>query len=240
MSVYYLIMGYFLILFAERTQSLIRSIADKNIPILGDGFNRYVYIMTIISLVAFLGLLFTINRDFLKALTGGKNSVDYKLLCVSIGVILLSGMVHTEYTIPPIQFVSYGLLIAALVICTVKNNGSSGNCVLLWMSLVYLVFFSMAIPVVYRSEIKAATLFHIIEAVVAVVLVVMFAFLSYKVLAGEAVNLFYVVPILVAVIGDAIILAMRWQEKINSFVLIFIVASVIMWVVGFVTKLITR
>ncbi len=232
----WLIMGYFVILFAERFQSIVRSVTDPQVSVMGDGFNRYVYLLCSLSLVAFVVLLFVINRDFLKSLFKSGTAVDYKMLSITIGVILLSGMVHTEHTIPAIQFGSYGLLIAALVIFTARNNASSENRVLMWMSLVYLIFFSMAIPVVYRSEIKLATAFHVIEAVVSVVLVAAFAYMSYKVFTGQAVNLFSLVPIIVAVAGDVLILAMRWHEKVNSFVLIFLIASVIMWVAGVIVR----
>lgn len=86
----------------------------------GDGFSRYVNGICILSLAASVILLFTINRDFLKALLSDGTQVNAKMICITIGVILVSGMVHTEYTIPGIQFTSYGFLIAALVIRTAK------------------------------------------------------------------------------------------------------------------------
>ena len=236
MVINWLIMGYFVILFAERAQSIVRSISDPQVSVWGNGFNRYVYLVCFLSLTVFLVLLFTINNDFLKSLFKGDTVVDYKMLSITIGAILLSGMVHTEYTIPAIQFGSYGLLIAALIVCTAKNNAASGNSLLLWMSLVYLIFFSMAIPVVYKSEIRLATVFHIVEAIVSIVLVAAFAYMSYKVFTGNAVNLFYLVPILIASAGDILVLALRWREKVNSFVLIFLVASVITWIAGVIVK----
>lgn len=226
------VMGYFVILFAERAQSIVRSFCDKDVAVWDCGFNRYVNGICILSLAAFLVLLFTINRDFLKSLFVKGTGVNYKMLCITIGVILISGMVHTEHTIPGIQFASYGLLIVALIMCTAKNNAGSENSVLMWMSLVYLIFFSMAIPVVYKSEIQYAATFHIIEAVVSLVLIAGFSYMSYKVFAGEAVNLFMICPIVIAVVGDAVVLAMRWKEKVNTFVLIFIIASVVIWIAG--------
>ena len=182
-------------------------------------------------------LLFTINRDFLKALLSDATPVNTKMICITIGVILVSGMVHTEYTIPGIQFASYGLLIAALVIKTAENNSMAGDSILLWLSLVYLISFSMSIPVVYESHIDCAGLFHIIEAVVSVVLVAALAYMAYRVFNNNAVNLFMLPPIIIAVIGDAAILALRWKEQVNTFVLIFIVASVVMWFAGFIKSI---
>ena len=148
----WLIMLYFIILFAERVQSIVRSIRDKDVKLFGSGFDSYVYLSVFLS------------------------------LAITVGVILVSGMVHTEYTIPGIQFASYGMLIAALVIKTACVNAQAEDRVLLWMSLIYLILFSMAIPVMYHSEIEKAILFHVIEAVVSLALVAAFAVLMYKVL----------------------------------------------------------
>lgn len=236
MLINWLIMGYFLILFGERLQSIIRSFADKNLSMWGDGFSRYVNGICILSLAASVILLFTINRDFLRALVSGGTQVNTKMICITISVILVSGMVHTEYTIPGIQFISYGFLIAALVIRTAKNNAMTDDSILLWLSLVYLIFFSMAIPVVYKSHIKYAGLFHITEAVVSLVLVAAFAYMAYRVFNNDAVNLFMLLPIIIAVIGDAVILSLRWKEQVNTFVLIFIIASAVMWLAGFIAS----
>ena len=237
MLINWLIMGYFLILFGERIQSLIRSFADKNISMWGNGFSRYVNGVCILSLVVSVILLFTINRDFLKALLSDATPVNTKMICITIGVILVSGMVHTEYTIPGIQFASYGLLIAALVVKTAENNSTADDSILLWLSLVYLISFSMSIPVMYESHIDYAGLFHIIEAAVSIVLVAAFAYMAYRVFNNDAVNLFMLPPIIIAVIGDAVILSLRWKEQVNTFVLIFIVASVVMWFAGFIKSI---
>ena len=232
----WLIMLYFIILFAERVQSIVRSIRDKDVKLFGSGFDSYVYLAVFLSLAAFLVLLAVGNATFLKSLftldINVYHSIDYRMLSITAGVILVSGMVHTEYTIPGIPFASYGVLIAALVIKAACVNVQAEDRVLLWMSLIYLILFSMAIPVMYHSEIDKAILFHVIEAVVSLALVAAFAVLMYKVLIGNAVNLFYVIPIAIAVIGDTIIVAMRWKEKVNGFVLIFLIAASVMWIAG--------
>ena len=175
----WLIMLYFIILFAERVQSIVRSIRDKDVKLFGSGFDSYVYLAVFLSLAAFLVLLAVGNAAFLQSLfTMDMNvyrSIDYRMLSITVGVILVSGMVHTEYTIPGIQFASYGMLIAALVIKTACVNAQAEDRVLLWMSLIYLILFSMAIPVMYHSEIEKAILFHVIEAVVSLALVAAFA-----------------------------------------------------------------
>lgn len=113
----WLILLYFIILFAERVQSIVRSIRDKDVKLFGSGFDSYVYLAVFLSLAAFLVLLAVGNAAFLQSLftmdVNVYRSIDYRMLSITVGVILVSGMVHTEYTIPGIQFASYGMLIAA-------------------------------------------------------------------------------------------------------------------------------
>ena len=230
---------YFIILFAERLQSIIRSCMDKNVLLTENGFNAYVYIITILSLTVFLVLLFMRNRYYFKALftrdTAIHEQINYLMLSITAGVILIGGMVHTEYTVPPVQFISYGMLIVAMIIKTANMNGTVSSSLLLWLSIIYLIAFSMAIPVMYHSDIAYAGIFHVIEAIVALLLVGVFTYFMYLVFIGKAVNLFMLYPIVAAIIGDTVILAMRWEEKINGFVLIFLVVSVILWIVGKIT-----
>ena len=235
----WLILGYFVILMAERIQSIVRSINCKDVNIFGDGFNIYVYSLTFVSLLSTIILLIVLNKDFIASFVSG-DTPDYGKLCITMGVLLLSGMVHTEFTIAPLQFVSYGMLIAAMIIQTVKNMNQTSNPAMLWLSLVYLILFSMAIPVMYKSQIDKATVFHIIEAITAFVLVIIFSIMMYLIFTQNADNLFYIIPIVVAAVCDAIILTMRWNEKVNTFVLIFIIASIFMWIAGKIVFVITN
>lgn len=238
----YCIFAYVLILFAERLQSIIRTFQDGKEVAFADGFDAYVNVFVILSLAATVIVLFACNLSFLKAVfvptKENVQAVDLKMVCVLIAVILFAGMVHTEYTINGVQFASYGILIVALILYTVMYQKASESALLLWLSLIYLICLSMAIPVMYKSQIQLHVLFHVIEAVVSILLVCVFAYLSYLVFIGEATNLFMILPIAIAVIGDVIILAMRWKEQVNSFVLIFLIASVVLWGVGKIIALI--
>ena len=240
----WLIMGYFIVLLMERLQSLIRTLKDKNMNCMDTGFHRYVYGLTIFSVVGFLVVFIGFNMPFLKSLFSADEtvhaSVNMLRLSIAIGVILLSGMVHTEYTIPPIQFGAYGLLIAGMVLYTVKYQAVADHRVLLWLSLGYLIALSMAIPVVYPAKTNGATLFYIVESVVSVLLVIVFSVLAYLVFAGKAENLFYVLPIALAIVGDILVLLLRWKEEKNLFVLIFLILSVILWVAGKIVSVVVR
>lgn len=223
---------YFVILFAERAQSLIRICLASETRLLGTAFDAFVNITTILSLGASVVLLACLNGGFWKSLFHSGAQVNESVLCITAGVILIAGMMHTEYTVAPIQFAAYGMLILAMVLKTVSVQSTVAHPALLWLSLVYLTALSMAIPVMYRSQITYAALFHVIEAVAALVLVAAFTFLLRRVFLGQGENLFLWLPILLAAVLDGVLLALRWQEKVNTFVLIFLIAACVLFAVG--------
>lgn len=223
-----LVLLYYVILFAERAQSLIRVLAHG--AFFATAFDGYVDTLTLLSLLATVALLATRNGDFWQALTK-KGAPDYTRLSVTCGVLLLGGMVHTEYTVAPVQFVAYGMLIAAMVLRAVEVAPGKDR-FRLWYSLVYLTVFSMAIPVMYRSFLPHSAMFHVIEAATAIVLVFLFTLLMRRVFLGSGEDLLYREPMAVAVVADTVILALRWQEKINTFVLIFAALTLVLFLLG--------
>ena len=228
----YLFLAYFVILASERIQSLYRAFMDPKVKLFASAFDIYVNLLAMVSVISFLVLIIFFDGGFWKSLINDNAKVDYAWLSVVSGILLFSGMVHTEYTIAPLQFVSYGALIIAMVLKTIENGRTSANTLLLWYSLIYSIVFSMAIPVMYRSEIKNAPLFHIIEAVVSFSLVIAFTVMLRNIFLGKGEDLMSVVPFLIALIGDAVIIAMRWKESVNSFVLIFSSLMTVMFIVG--------
>lgn len=222
---------YFAVLMAERCQSLIRVFTSGK-GFYGSGFSGYVNTLTLISTVATVVLLAGFNKDFWKSLVSAEANVNYTMLCITAGVLLLSGMVHTDFTIPGIQFAAYGSLIIGLILQTVLSAQNGGSTFKLWYSLAFLVVYSMAIPVMYKSSIEHAGFFHVLEAVTAFVLVCLFTYMMIRVMKGEAVDLLLWLPFLVMLIPDAVLIAMRWKESINTFVLIFSSLSTAMFLVG--------
>lgn len=239
LSVYFihlLFAVYFIVLSAERIQSIVRSVQDPTVLLFGDGFNGYTYLITFLSLAVSLVYLILSNGNLLLGIFTRSGQVHERIrmgrLCVASGLILVSGMVHTEYTVAPIQFGAYGALIVAIVIQTALTQRESDKPVLLWLSVAFLTAFSMAIPVMYRSNIANAKLFHILEAVTALVLVGMFTAMLYKVFCGNATNLFYIVPMAAALLLDTALIVMRWQEEINWFVLVSLIATCVLFGIG--------
>ena len=228
----FLFLIYFVVLFIERAQSLYRSFSLTRKEMFSSSFDIYVNVVTMISLLSFLVLICFFNKDFWASLVSKEAKVNYSMLTLTAGVILISGMVHTEYTIPGIQFASYGALIIAMVLKTIEKTGEGGDNLLMWYSLIYSVMFSMAIPVVYKSSIDKAALFHTVEAVVSLALVVAFTYMLNRVFLTKADDLMSLVPFLIMLIGDILVLALRWKESVNSFVLIFASISTLMFAIG--------
>lgn len=223
---------YFLILLTERTISVVLSFVN-GINITNDLFNSYTYLLVFASLGAWL--LYTLLRclNSFKALFKSDVEIPFKDLCIASGIILLSGMVHTEYTISIIQFVAYGILIVGILLRVILIK--TKNIALKWLSFAYLVAFSMAIPVMYHSNIDLHVLFHIIEAVASFALVILFTNLLLMLFSDKD-DLFMLIPISAAVLLDISLIILRWNEEINWFVLIFISLSFILFVIGYIFK----
>ena len=227
---------YFIILIVERVLSIVLSIAN-GINLYSDGFNGYTYTLVFCSIGGFLIYLVIFCRENIKALFNKpKSDVNFKNLCISSGILLLSGMVHTEYTIPVIQFISYGILILGILFKVIINVSSEGDKSLHWLSFAYLVSFSMAIPVMYRTLLDIHVLFHILEGVTSFLLVGVFTYFLILIFEGKN-DLFYIVPLLMMVILDTSLVALRWAEEINYFVFIFLVLSFVIFVAGYIYKL---
>ncbi len=228
---------YFTVLTGERLYSLIAS-GIAGVGFFDAGFNGYVYTAAILSIAAaYAYLIYAVPNFFLCPFTFSRrvhDKIDMRALCVAAGIILVSGMVHTEYTVSGVQFGAYGALIVAMIIRTALAAKSSKSRVLLWLSLAYLTAFSMAIPVMYPSTVELSTLFYIFEAAAGLALIACFTFMLIKMFAGEGENLFMPVPIAIAAVLDAVVIGLNFAVEINYFVLIFICVSVVLWIVGFV------
>lgn len=225
----WLFLLYFIILFAERVQSLIRAVSQGGL--FPSTFDGLVNLTAILSLCAAVIMLILFNRGFLKSLVTPAEP-DWTALTVTSGVILVSGMVHTEFTIAPIQFAAYGMLIVAMILRAAQLNSEAENRFSLWYSLIYLTAFSMAIPVVYRSMIEKSAMFHFIEMDVMMLLVISFTVMLRRLFIGEGEDLLMWIPFLIMAAGDAVVLWMRWTEEVNTFVLIFAVLSAALFIAG--------
>ena len=229
----WLFLLYFVILFAERAQSLVRVVAE--VRLFASGFAILVDVTALLSLFAAVIMLVFRNKRFWLSLFSAAEP-DYSVLTITSGVILISGMVHTEYTIPPVQFAAYGALILAMILRTAELSGRAKSRAPLWYSLAYLTAFSMAIPVMYAlnasDSLAFETAFYVLEAVVMLLLVLSFTVMLRRMFLGQGENLLLWIPFLIMAIGDTAVLWMRWADEINFFVLIFAAVSAVLFLIG--------
>ena len=229
----WLFLLYFVILFGERAQSLARVIMEKRLFV--TEYAILVNAFAVLSLCAAVILLAFCSKRFWQSLFSSVQP-DYSILTVTSGVILVSGMVHTEYTIPPIQFASYGALILAMILRTAELSAGAKRRASLWYSLIYLTAFSMAIPVMYAlhtaESLAFERTFYAVEAVVMLLLVLSFTILLRKLFLGQGEDLLLWIPFLIMVLGDTAVLWMRWADEINFFVLIFASLSAVLFLIG--------
>ena len=232
---------YFIILTVERVISLID-------VFMGD-FSTYDaldWYMTALTLFAIFGAyIFMITRCelFVKRYNHGKiaaspvvSQKNFGRLSIAAGILLLGGMVHTNGTIPPIQFASYGMILVSMAIHTAQQVKAHGGALMKWLSFAYIVTFSMAIPVVYHSAIELSWLFIPLECVVSAGLVILFTSMLKNFYEGDGEYSFSLLALLIMVIGDAAVIILRWNEEINFFVLIFASIAAVLWVIGRVLK----
>ena len=107
---------YYLILFAERLLAVILSWnhGGEYALISGNVFNYIAYGITAVSLVAGLVMMIIVFPKMFASVFTAKE-YDYRAnnrkVVMAAMAILYSGMMHTGFTIAPVQFVAYGFLI---------------------------------------------------------------------------------------------------------------------------------
>lgn len=228
---------YFLILTVERIISLVSVFTGDFASY--DPLDWYMTALTVLSIIGAYTFILTKCKVTVREYSNGKRSAsptigegEFGKLAVAAGILLLGGMVHTHGTIPPIQFASYGMILASMAIHTAQQVKVHGNGLLRWLSFSYIVAFSMAIPVVYHTAIELSWLFIPLEIVVSAGMVVLFTVMLRGFYNGTGEYGFPLPPFLAALVGDAAVLALRWNEEINFFVLIFICVTAVLYVAG--------
>lgn len=231
---------YFVILTAERIISL-AAVAADNVLNMGAAFDIYTVSVTVPAIIGGWGYLLIRGRNLFK-LSAPKKAEDFLQPSIAAGILLLGGMVHTHGTIAPIQFASYGCLLASMGIfcgeCIGRDKKTGdGRALVRWLSFAYITAFSMSIPVIYgvscsKSDCNLCTPHAVIEIIVSVGLTVAFTYMLYGFYKKDAVSPFSTVIIVPAVIGDGLLLFFGWHAEVNYFVLVSVCAAAVLWVIG--------
>lgn len=229
---------YFVVLTVERIISLTAAFSTD----LAETGTLNIY-MTVIALISLVGgwLYLAVFARGLFMFARDKTGADFKHASIAAGIILVSGMVHTDGTIAPIQFAAYGCLIVAMIIFTAESVAAYGNAVVRWLTLAYIVAFSMAIPVVYPSNctIHGCSLcaaFYPVECVTSIALVAAFTAMLVRFFHADSLLSFCPVMWGFAAIADGATLGLRWHDEINMFVLIFAALTVVLGIVGMIVS----
>ena len=112
---------YFIILFIERLLAVILSfkVGGEYALVSGNVFNYIAYGITTVSLVAGLVLMIRVLPAMFVSVFTSKEydfGANYKPVVIAAMVLLFGGMMHTGFTIAPVQFVAYGFLIGSMIL----------------------------------------------------------------------------------------------------------------------------
>lgn len=225
---------YFALLTVERIISLVEAFKTPFTEMLP--LDAYMTVLTVLALIGGWAYLIVWGRKLFD-FGAVKTENDFLHPCIAAGILLLGGMVHTQGTIPPVQFAAYGCLLVAMLLHTVHGVRQNGNGVLRWMSYAYITAFSMAIPVVYATKCvpdtcALCTAFYPIESIASVLLVALFTGMLVRFYRNDGLLTFCPWSWGIAAALDAVVLGLRWHDEINFFVLIFIALTVLIGIVG--------
>ena len=234
---------YFLILFAERLLAVILSIrtGGEYALISGNVFNYIAYGVTAVSLLCSTVLMARVLPGMFVSIFTSREyafSEKYKQIVIAAMAILFGGMMHTGFTLAPLQFVAYGFLIASMVVRTIecysadKNSRYSSI-----VSVIYLTLLAMAVPVCYISHqaMPLKAVFFAVEFLAVFVLVPVFGKLLLAFYESGVTLFSFVYPLLVLILSGLTV-ALKWTEEINWFVLIFLTLTEVFYVSAILIK----
>lgn len=233
-------LAYFLILSVERIISLV-CVFTGNLSKY-DALDWYMTALTLFAIFGAYVFMATKCHVSLKSteIDLAEDNENYAKLSIAAGILLLGGMVHTEGTIPGIQFASYGMLLGAMGIHTFQCAKRDGNSLMKWLSFAYITAFSMSIPVVYHTNIQLKYLFIPIECVVSAGMVVLFTIMLKRFFTQNSESDFSLIPFITAVIGAFAVIILRWSEEINWFVLIAISVTSVLWFLSNILSMVKK
>ncbi|MCR4813384.1 MAG: hypothetical protein K5879_01000 [Lachnospiraceae bacterium] len=243
---------YFLILFVERLLAVILSfhLGGEYALLSGNVFNYIAYGITAISLIAGLVLMIRVLPAMFVSVFTSKEydfAAGYKPAVIAAMALLFGGMMHTGFTVAPIQFVAYGFLIGSMIVRTIEccmevkehalPDGNAGVAPFgkkrrfsSIVSVIYLTLLAMAVPVSYISfqDMPMRAVFFAVEFTAVFVLVPVFGILLLKFYDTGVTSFSFVYPLLMVILSGLTV-ALKWKEEINWFVLVFVVLTMVFY-----------
>lgn len=229
---------YFIVIFTERLMAVILSFHHGGVYALDSGnyFNYITYCITALSLIS--GVILSVKPFFglLKALFSKELysfEENYKSIVIAAMAFLYGGMMHTGFTIAPVQFIAYGFLIASMIVRTVeKCRGDKAKSFSSIVSVIYLTLFSMTVPVCYIAlKLGALTVpFYIAEFAAAIILIPVFGIMLLKFFREGVTSFSFINPLIMLILSGSAV-ALKWSEEINAFVLIFVILTLVFYLI---------
>ena len=229
---------YFIVIFTERLLAVILSFHHGGVYALDSGnyFNYITYCITVLSLIA--GVILSVKPFFglLKSLFSKELypfEENYKSIVIAAMAFLYGGMMHTGFTIAPVQFIAYGFLIASMIVRTVeKCRGDKAKRFSSIVSVIYLTLFSMTVPVCYIAlKLGGLTIpFYIAEFAAAIILIPVFGLMLFKFFKEGVTSFSFINPLVMLVLSGSAV-ALKWSEEINAFVLIFVILTLVFYLI---------
>ncbi len=223
---------YFLILFVERLLAVIFSVKSggEYALISGNIFNYFAYGVTAVSLLTDTVLMIRVIPEMFVSIFTAKEyafSENYRRIVIAAMAVLFGGMMHTGFSLAPMQFVAYGFLIASMVVrtiecCSADKNSRYSSIV----SVIYLTLLAMAVPVSYISHqsMPILAVFYVVEFCAVFVLVPVFGKLLLIFYDKGVTSFSFIYPIILLLLSGLTV-ALKWTEEINWFVLVFLVLT---------------
>lgn len=229
---------YFLVLGIERSLAVIFGFINHNFT--NGAFNTYTHVITLLSLVAAFIIL---NKQFIymiKAIITRKendlNKLNYKIITIAAGVILIGGMVHTSWTQLIVQFVSYAGMIVSMLMIVIENFNIKENRLKLINNYIYIVSFAMAIPVAYAINKNNAYFLEPFQCVASITLVGIYTYFMYIFYNNKGETKFMIPTLFILLAFDLPIFILRFSETINVFLVIFPIICLINVIIDLLNK----
>lgn len=224
--------GYTLILLVERILALIFSVSNggEYALVSNNVMPTVYYAIVCLSITAGAVLLAVPMYKMAVQLFKPENyEFNWKELILGLMILLVSGMMHTGFTLSWLQFIAYGFLIGAMICVTIdscKRNKNNYNSI---VSVVFLTLFSMTIPVAYTSVNEATQVpFYVFTLLAVFAEIPLFGFMLFEFMNKGEIRFDYspVITIL-ALSGSVVLLNFTEVNNFNWFVAIFVVLTVV-------------
>ena len=224
--------GYTLILLVERILALILSVNNGGeYALVSNNVMPTVYYAIVCLSITAGAVLLAVPMYKMAVQLFKKENYEFiwKELILGMMILLVSGMMHTGFTLSWLQFIAYGFLIGAMICVTIdscKRNKNNYNSI---VSVVFLTLFSMAIPVAYTSVNEATQVpFYVFTLLAVFAEIPLFGFMLFEFMNKGEIRFDYSPVIaMLALSGSVVLLNFTEVSNFNWFVAIFVVLTVV-------------